>query len=233
MTQDQMNRLFQPFSQADSTLTRRFGGTGLGLSISKRLAVLLGGDIQVTSREGKGSVFTLFLPIREPCAEDIRNRDEKLQKRKEYHPSTSSGIIKLTESKPLLNFNILVVEDGRVNQIVITHQLIEAGASVTLADNGQAAIELIGTHESGGTPFDIVLMDMQMPIMDGYEATRRLRSKGYTRPIIAITAHALSGDSEKTLEVGCNAYLSKPVNREQLIRTILEVCRMGELPQVG
>jgi CheY-like chemotaxis protein/anti-sigma regulatory factor (Ser/Thr protein kinase) len=225
MTPNQLSRLFQPFSQADSTLTRRFGGTGLGLSISKRLAVLLGGDIHVASKEGEGSVFTLTLPIREPSAVDIRNRDEKLQKQTEYRLPTSSGIIDLTEGKPLLNVNILVVEDGRVNQIVITHQLTEAGATVTLADNGQTAIELIGTHESSGSPFDVVLMDMQMPIMDGYEATRRLRSDSYTRPIIAITAHALSGDCEKTLEVGCDAYISKPVNREQLIRTIFETCQ--------
>ena len=231
MTSDQLCRLFQPFTQADSTLTRRFGGTGLGLSIAKRLAVLLGGDILVTSQMDEGSVFTLRLPIREPSAEDIRNRNEKLQKRNEFRPSTSTKSIELTETKPLSGLAILVVEDGRVNQIVIMHQLTEAGASVTLAEDGQAAIESISTKESAGAPFDVVLMDMQMPIMDGYEATSRLRHGGYTLPIIAITAHALTGDSEKTLEVGCNAYLSKPVNREQLIRTIRDVGIKRKSPQ--
>ncbi|MCL2743065.1 MAG: ATP-binding protein [Planctomycetaceae bacterium] len=222
MTSEQMNRLFQPFSQADSSLTRRFGGTGLGLSISKRLAILLGGDITVASEEGKGSIFTLLLPIRAPQAEDIRRRDEKLQKQLEF---TDSGIIELTETKPLSSFNILVVDDGRVNQIVLSAQLTDAGAEVTLADNGQTAIESIREHEAAGTSFDVILMDMQMPVMDGYEATNRLRSGGYTRPIIAITAHALSGDCEKTLAIGCNSYLSKPVNKEQLIHTILAACR--------
>jgi CheY-like chemotaxis protein len=228
MTPEQMSRLFQPFSQADSSLTRRFGGTGLGLSISKRLAILLGGDIHVTSKEGEGSAFTLTLPIREPGAEAIRNRNEKRQKQIGFRSSTDSESIVLTDTKPLSGLNVLVVEDGRVNQIVISTQLTDAGSLVTLADNGQAAIESIGERESAGVPFDVVLMDMQMPIMDGYEATTRLRSNGYTRPIIAITAHALSGDCEKTLEVGCDAYLSKPVDREQLIHTILEICRNGE-----
>jgi len=117
------------------------------------------------------------------------------------------------------------VEDGRVNQIVLSAQLTEAGAQVTLADNGQVAITIISECETANKPFDVVLMDMQMPVMDGYEATRSLRNNGYTRPIIAITAHALSGDCEKTLEVGCDAYLSKPINRDQLIHTILEICQ--------
>ncbi|MCL2305662.1 MAG: ATP-binding protein [Planctomycetaceae bacterium] len=219
---DQLKRLFQPFSQADSSLTRRFGGTGLGLSISKRLAVLLGGDIQVTSKEGEGSVFTLVLPIREPRAEDMRNRDERQKRLLEYRDSETA---EPTDAKPLAGLKVLVVDDGHINQLVISAQLTEAGSDVTLADNGQAAIEIINTNESAGMPFDVVLMDIQMPVMDGYEATRRLRSNGYTRPIIAITAHALSGDCEKTLEVGCDAYLSKPANREQLIHTILETCR--------
>jgi len=225
MSSDQLERLFQPFSQADSSLTRRFGGTGLGLSISRRLAILLGGDIVVTSKVGEGSMFTLILPIREPCTEDIRNQNERRQKQSEYRAAAKSGMIELTDTKPLSGFHILVVDDGRINQIVISTQLTEAGSQVTQADNGQAAIESIGANESAGSPFDVVLMDMQMPIMDGYEATRRLRSDGYTKPIIAITAHALSGDCEKTLEVGCDAYLSKPVNGDQLINTILDICR--------
>jgi len=228
MSPDQLSRLFQPFSQADSSLTRRFGGTGLGLSISKRLAVLFGGDIRVTSKEGEGSVFTLIFPCREPSAEDIRNHNEKRQKQVENRTTTNLKVIELNEAKPLSDFNILVVEDGRVNQLVISAQLTEAGSQVTLVGNGQEAIESVGKNEATGIPFDAILMDMQMPVMDGYEATRRLRNGGYTQPIIALTAHALSGDCEKTLEVGCDAYLSKPVDREQLIHTILEICQSSK-----
>jgi CheY-like chemotaxis protein len=137
-------------------------------------------------------------------------------------------IIESAEAKPLSGYNILVVDDGRVNQLVLSTQLTDAGSKITMADNGQIAIEFITESELIGSPFDIVLMDMQMPVMDGYEATRRLRSDGYMRPIIAITAHALSGDCEKTLEVGCDAYLSKPVNREQLIHMILATCQKKE-----
>jgi len=228
MTADQLSRLFQPFSQADTSLTRRFGGTGLGLSISKRLAILLGGDICVASVEGEGSVFTLVLPIREPCAEDIQNHDVKRQKNLEDHASMSTKMIELIKTKPLSGLNVLVVEDARVNQIVISAQLTEAGATVSLAGNGQIAIETINAKESADLPFDVVLMDMQMPVMDGYEATKHLRSDGYARPIIAITAHALSGDCEKTLAVGCDAYLSKPINGNQLISMILQMCRKGK-----
>ena len=225
MTPDQLNRLFQPFSQADSSLTRRFGGTGLGLSISRRLAILLGGNITVSSVAGEGSVFTLTLPIREPCAEDIRHQHEKQKKHAEHVSSTNAETIDPTETDFLSGLNVLVVEDGRINQIVLSTQLTEVGSKVTLAENGQVALDSVNANESTGSPFDVILMDMQMPVMDGYEATRRLRNSGYTRPIIAITAHALSGDCEKTLEVGCDAYLSKPVNREQLISTIIEICQ--------
>jgi len=226
MSPEQLSYLFQPFSQADSSLTRRFGGTGLGLSISKRLAILLGGDIRVTSTEGEGSVFTLIIPIREPSPEDIQNGNKKPQKHVDLHTVPNAEIVKPVGAKPLSGFNILVVDDGRINQIVISTQLTEAGATVSLAENGLAAIEAIAANETAGSPpFDVVLMDMQMPVMDGYQATSQLRNEGYVRPIIAITAHALSGDCEKTLEVGCDAYMSKPVNRDQLVATILEICR--------
>ncbi len=218
MNANQIARLFQPFSQADSSLTRRFGGTGLGLSISKRLSVLLGGDIVVQSVPGQGSTFTFT------CRPIVLNRlDEDVQnveRNSTISDLAAASALPDSAVKPLDHCRVLVVEDGRVNQIVISAQLHEVGADVVLAGNGQIALDLIHDNTER-SPFDVVLMDMQMPVMDGYEATLQLRHRGYKQPIIAITAHALSGDCEKTLEVGCNAYLSKPIDRDQLIQTIL------------
>jgi len=199
-------KLFLPFVQADASLTRNFGGTGLGLAIAKHLTELLGGDIVVQSKEGVGSTFFITF------AEDTIHREASAA-------PYSSIVIVDDEEKPLSGMNVLVVEDGRVNQIVITQMLQDAGATVQVAENGKLGIEAI---KSTKQEFDVVLMDMQMPVMDGYEATSNLRQSGFTKPIIAVTAHALTGDCEKTLQAGCTAYLSKPVDRNKLIDTILE-----------
>ncbi len=205
MTPQQVERLFLPFNQADASLTRRFGGTGLGLSISKRLAALLDGDISVRSKENVGSSFTLTMIPKFPSDAEIQRH---------------SGIILLAnEERPLEGMQILLVEDGKVNQIVISTQLKDAGAVVQIAENGQLALDAV--DRTSIDAFDVILMDMQMPIMDGYEATRQLRLRGFMRPIIAVTAHALSGDCDKTLEVGCNGYVSKPIDRDKLIDMIL------------
>ena len=206
---DELTLLFQPFIQADASLTRKFGGTGLGLSIAKHLTELLGGDITAQSQKDIGSTFRVTFAASE--------------KRRLSSATEFSGIVLLNDfERPLKGKNILVVEDGKINQIVITKMLQDSGAIVTVAENGKEAIEKIETSKRG---FDTVLMDMQMPVMDGYEATFRLRHNGYTVPIIAVTAHALTGDCEKTLQAGCNAYLSKPVDRNKLIDTILEFDR--------
>jgi CheY-like chemotaxis protein len=140
-------------------------------------------------------------------------------------PFTGSTIIQPKRQekreKLLLHRRILVVEDVKVNQILMSVNLTEAGAEVVLAGNGQVALDIITESEANNLLFDVILMDMQMPIMDGYEATSRLRKQGFNRPIIAITAQALSGDCEKTLKAGCTSYMTKPVNFENLIATIL------------
>jgi CheY-like chemotaxis protein len=126
----------------------------------------------------------------------------------------------ITSAPPLTNCNILYVEDTKVNQIVLSKQLEKAGATVALADNGQIGIDKIAEATVQGKPFDIILMDMQMPVLDGYEATKQLRANSYKKPIIAVTAHALPGDREKTLEAGCDEYVAKPVDFARLIELI-------------
>jgi len=200
------SRLFQPFTQADASLTRKHSGTGLGLTISKRITELMGGDITIESEEGVGSLFRITLAVG-----IIQDPVEVMG---------YSGIALLSDvEKPLSGMNILVVEDGKVNQIVITKMLQDAGATVQIAENGKLGIEAVESFKQG---FDVILMDMQMPVMDGYEATFRLRQQGYRKPIIAVTAHALTGDADKTIKAGCDAYLSKPVDRNKLIDTILK-----------
>ena len=209
----QMPILFEPFVQVDASLTRKFGGSGLGLAIAKHLTELMGGAIVVHSKEGEGSIFIVTFAISE---KHIRS-SVMMQ---------FSGIVSsIVSEKPLSGNSVLVVEDGKVNQIVITKMLMDAGATAKIAENGKEAIETIESFESFGREFDVVLMDMQMPVMDGYEATLRLRQKGYKNPIIAVTAHALVGDLEKTLQAGCSAYISKPVDRNKLIDTIRKLTR--------
>jgi PAS domain S-box-containing protein len=208
--QEELELLFRPFSQADSSMSRRFGGTGLGLTISRRLANLLGGDIEVDSRVGSGSRFRVRLDLA-PTAE-IRLLERA--------PSKGSGDAPV-ESAPVENLNarILVAEDGQDNQRLISFFLTKAGASVEIAENGQVAIDKLYAAQDQGQPFDMVLMDMQMPELDGYEATRRLRQDGVATPIVALTAHAMTGDRERCLEAGCDDYTTKPISRPKLLST--------------
>jgi len=208
MTEEQMSKLFQPFAQAEASTVRRFGGTGLGLVISKHLAGLLGGDITVTSKSGRGSVFTVRLPARQAFGAHLE----------------SSGLSidpELTAPDPVrLSGRVLLAEDVRTNRLLIEKILSKAGLSVTTAENGAEALGLALGAESDGKPFDLVLMDMQMPVMDGYEATQKLRRQKYERPIIALTAHAMSEELERCLQVGCDEYASKPVNRQALLELL-------------
>ena len=229
----QLKGLFTPFSQVDMSSTRKFGGTGLGLSIAKKLAVLLDGDITVTSKPGLGSTFSLLVPVYLPTEESLRlaKRDVESTPLESGFSTFDSGIQLLehkplvpttepSESPPLKGIRVLLVEDMVVNQLVISTQLKTVGATVEIAGNGKIGVQRINTDADNGLFFDIVLMDMQMPVMDGYEATQTLREQGYKRPIIAITAHALTGDREKTLEAGCDDYIAKPVDRKVLVTII-------------
>jgi signal transduction histidine kinase len=207
LTPEQLDRLFEVFTQADESTTRRFGGTGLGLAISRQLARVLGGDIEVKSEPGVGSRFTASIecgPI--VGAEMLRSLNES---------QLPTAVVPHLVNDVQLRGHILLAEDGRDNQRLLMNHLNGAGAQVTIAENGRIAVEMASAQ-----PFDLILMDMQMPEMDGYTATAELRHRGFTIPIIALTANAMAEDRSKCLASGCTDYLSKPVNEETLLRTV-------------
>jgi Amt family ammonium transporter len=199
--------LFQPFSQADTSARRRFGGTGLGLAISKRLAGMLGGDITVSSVPGKGSTFSVNIAPG-PFGETPSPQPARV--------GPSSVAVKGDAAN--LDCRILYAEDGPDNQRLVAFLLRKAGAQVTVVDDGQKAVDHILADQGGATA--VILMDMQMPVLDGYEATRRLRAMGYDGPIVAVTAHAMKEDRQKCLDAGCDDYLTKPVDRDSLLQLV-------------
>ena len=214
MSAKQMEHLFQPFTQGDSSTNRTFGGTGLGLAISKRLAEMLGGNITMSSKIGAGSTFTLTIDA--GSMEGVRMLQHPAGEVCPAEPQTKS----VAPKRIHLEGRLLLVEDGLDNQRLISLLLTKAGAEVSLAENGRVAIDLVMAANREARPFDLILMDMQMPVMDGYEAARQLRAKGITAPIIALTAHAMTGDREKCLEIGCDDYLSKPIDRTVLLSLV-------------
>jgi signal transduction histidine kinase/ActR/RegA family two-component response regulator len=214
MTAEQVARLFRPFSQGDSSMSRRFGGTGLGLAISKRLAHMLAGDLTVASEPGVGTTFRLAIAAGPLAGVRMLDRPAEALRGKPEH-STSAPM-----PPAQLEARVLLAEDGPDNQRLIACVLEKAGATVTVAENGRVALASALDAHRAGSPFDVILMDMQMPEMDGYEATRTLRRAGYPGPIIALTAHAMATDRKKCLDAGCDDYATKPVDRRKLIEAI-------------
>lgn len=208
MNDADLHNLFQPFSQADTSFTRRFGGTGLGLVISKRLAEILGGRIEASARPGAGSTFRLLINPGPLDNVPMLPADAPVTCR----PRTSTT----RPGDAQLTGRIVLAEDGPDNQRLIALLLRRAGLNVTTVENGRLACDAV-TAAAAEEPFDLVLMDMQMPEMDGYAATRWLRDNGYDLPVIALTAHAMSGDREKCLEAGCTDYATKPIDRAALL----------------
>jgi PAS domain S-box-containing protein len=202
---DKLDSIFEAFVQAETSTTRRFGGTGLGLSISKKFALALGGDITVKSEFGKGSSFTLTL---DPGAIDPRSmvRGEML----DLAPSVV--VDSRTHRWQFAGERVLVVDDGDENRELVRLVLEEVGIQVDEAANGQIAVDKVRS-----TPYALVLMDMQMPVLDGYKATEQLRAMGYAKPVIALTAHAMAGFEAKVLAAGCSGYLTKPIDIDHLL----------------
>jgi two-component system, sensor histidine kinase len=230
MAPQQRVSIFKPFSQADSSMTRRFGGTGLGLTISKRLTQMLGGDIITDSALGKGSSFLAIVETGPLDGVQMLNTPgEAISSEAEHLPSHEAGepssdrAAESCERKTTdvrLSGRVLLAEDGIDNQRLIAFLLKQRGAQVTVAENGQVAVSKVMEARDAGCPFDCILMDMQMPVLDGYAATRQLRDAGCRVPIIALTAHAMRGDREQCLEAGCDDYLAKPVDRTELVERV-------------
>jgi PAS domain S-box-containing protein len=205
-------KIFEAFEQADGSMTRKFGGTGLGLTITRHLAELFGGSLTLTSELGKGSTFVIAIPT---------NTDIQSHPVQNRHNSP----IPQESSKPLsqqFQGRVLVAEDVKTNQVLVRILLNQVGLQPVIVDDGQAAVEQALRHE-----FDLILLDMQMPRLNGFEAARKLRKQGIRTPIVALTAGAIKGDERKCLEAGCDEYLTKPINRKELLRVLAQFLQVA------
>ena len=204
-------RLFQPFTQADTSATREFGGTGLGLAITKRLVDLMRGSISFETELDKGTTFKVTIPVETP-------------QKKEFNGALNDRRSDPATEGSRIDCRVLVVDDRPEMRSLFRYFIEEAGGRVSTAEDGRTAVEAVRSAETEGQPIDLVLMDIQMPGVDGYEATRNLRAEGFANAIVALTASAMKTDRERCLAAGCNDYLTKPVQPDQLIDLIGRYC---------
>jgi Amt family ammonium transporter len=207
----QKARLFQPFSQGDGSTLRRYGGTGLGLVIAKRLAELLGGGVHVQTEETAGTSFIVWVETGPLDGVPLLERPDAPE------AASAVSIPEPPEAASRLAGRVLLAEDVAVNRKLITLHLTKVGADVEAVGNGREAVEKVRASMDAGLLYDLVLMDLQMPVMDGFEATAQLRQLGYRGPIIALTAHAMAEYRERVLAAGCDDYLTKPIQRGKLL----------------
>jgi signal transduction histidine kinase len=232
MNQAEISRLFRAFEQVADNSHRRSDSTGLGLTISKRLAALLGGDITVSSEPGRGSCFRLEMAGGPSEGVSLIGFDVK-------SPSAEPQRTGFAAKHRRIAGRLLLAEDGPDSQRLLSYLLSKAGAELVVVDNGQLAVEHVLAAAQTNQPFDLILMDMQMPVMDGYTATGQLRRLGFHKPILALTAFAMNGDREKCLAAGCDDFITKPIDGAGLIRTVgqwldaspedeLALCSLGQ-----
>ncbi|HLQ37323.1 MAG TPA: response regulator, partial [Planctomycetota bacterium] len=211
--------------QADSSTTRRFGGTGLGLALCQQLTRLLGGEVTCSSVLDEGSTFSVVVAtgpldgvrmLTSLLAESRQRRDAKAVPPRLPHE--------------LRDRRILLADDAPDNQRLVAFLLRKAGAEVEIVGDGQMAADRILGELHQRRPFDLVVMDMQMPLMDGYAATSLVRERGFRGPIVALTAHAMSGDREMCLQAGCTEYLAKPIDHAQLIAVVAALVASAPAP---
>ncbi len=213
IARENLERIFSPFTQADASTTRQFGGTGLGLAISQRLVEFMGGRLHVESTLGKGSTFSFVIPLQvDPGGEGRMSSSTSSQKRTNEDSST-------TASHGFRKLRVLLAEDTRANQKLVLYILGKRGHSVDIAENGLKALDLLRAAD-----YDVILMDVQMPELDGFRATQEVRKMADVRksrvPIIALTAYAMKGDREQCLAAGMDGYLSKPISPQDLLDAI-------------
>ncbi|HLO41380.1 MAG TPA: ATP-binding protein [Phycisphaerales bacterium] len=206
MTGEQMSSLFRPFTQADASTTRKFGGTGLGLAISRHIALALGGTLRVSSEPGIGSTFTLEIPAGAAEGEAVVSGSAR----------STGGRTRFRSSD-----RVLIADDAPDIRRLVTYVLEKAGATVECVADGVEAVEMIAREHAAGRDYSLVLMDVDMPRLDGITAAKELRSRGINVPLIAITAHAMATDVARSLACGFDAHLPKPVNRDVLVSACL------------
>jgi PAS domain S-box-containing protein len=210
---DKQRSVFEAFVQADGSHTRKYGGTGLGLTVTNQLAELLGGELTVSSEVGRGSVFSLVIPA---------GLDVTKQPGLDIH-ATHIDPRKAETGQSEFSGHVLVAEDVRTNQMLMKALLEQMGLEVTIAADGNEALQKVLTQQ-----FDLILMDMQMPHMNGYEATHALKQQGYKAPVVALTANAMKGDDQKCIDAGCDGYLAKPIDHRELTRIIAKYLPAGQ-----
>ncbi|MEK7357298.1 MAG: response regulator [Bdellovibrionota bacterium] len=224
MSRDQLEHLFEPFMQVDGSMTRQLGGTGLGLTLARKFARALGGDVVLLSTEpSKGSTFQVTIDPGEVAGVERisvleTTFDETSNGKADESYTAANASLRPAPQKKQVDLHgvkILLVEDSPENQFLMKRFLEFAGATIDLASNGQEGVEMALHHT-----YDIVLMDIQMPVLDGYNATTRLRATGYDRPIVALTAHALKEEREKCLRLGFSGFLTKPIRKDDLLKEV-------------